>query len=81
MQPTLRFPRKVRSFTGRIGSRDMSLILLIVIIVVLFGGGGGYYAHRSYGGRGLGGVLGLLVVILLILWLVGGLHGAGPAPV
>ena len=49
----------------------MSLLLIIIILLVLFGGGGGYYAHRSYGGRGLGGVLGLVVVIILVLWLLG----------
>jgi hypothetical protein len=47
----------------------MGLILLIVVLVVVFGGGGGYYAHNRYGGAGLGGVLGTL---LIILWLVGG---------
>ncbi len=59
----------------------MGLILLIVVLVILFGGGGGYYAHRSYGGRGLGGVLGLIIVILVLVWLLGGLHGLGPGPV
>jgi hypothetical protein len=49
----------------------MSLLLIIIILLVLFGGGGGYYAHRSYGGRGLGGVLGLVIVIILVLWLLG----------
>jgi hypothetical protein len=49
----------------------MSLILIIIVLVLLFGGGGGYYAHRSYGGRGLGGVLGLVLVVLVVLWLLG----------
>jgi hypothetical protein len=40
--------------------------------VLIFGGGGGYYAHRSYGGAGLGGVLGTVLIVLLVLWLVGG---------
>ena len=51
----------------------MSTILIIVVLVLLFGGGGGYYAHRSYGGTGLGGVLGVVVLVLLALWLFGGL--------
>ena len=37
-----------------------------------YGGGGGYYAHSRYGGAGLGGVLGTVLIILLIVWLVGG---------
>mgnify|MGYP006914776963 CR=1 FL=1 len=40
----------------------MGLILIIILLVLLFGGGGGYYAHRSYGGRGSGGVLGLSLI-------------------
>ena len=48
----------------------MSLILIIIVLVLLFGGGGGYYAHRNYGGTGLGGVLGLVVIVILVLWLV-----------
>ena len=38
-------------------------LLLIIILILLFGGGGGYYGYRTYGGPGLGGVLGLIVVI------------------
>ena len=52
----------------------MSLILIIVIVVLLLGGGGGYYAHRNYGGAGLGGVLGLVLIVILALWLFGGLR-------
>ena len=33
----------------------MTLIIIIIVLLLLFGGGGGYYAHRSYGARGLGG--------------------------
>jgi hypothetical protein len=51
----------------------MSTILIIVVLVLLFGGGGGYYAHGRYGGAGLGGVFGLILVLLLVFWLVGGL--------
>jgi hypothetical protein len=49
---------------------------------VLLGGGGGYYAHGRYGGAGLGGVLGLVLVILIVLWLAGALTGGhvGPTP-
>ena len=49
----------------------MTLILLIIILVLLFGGGG-YYGHRQgyYGGRGFGGIIGLLVVAILAVYLV-----------
>jgi hypothetical protein len=61
----------------RTKDKPVGTILIIVILILLFGGGGGYYAHGRYGGRGLGGILGLVLVILIILWLVGGLHGFG----
>ena len=38
----------------------MVTILVIVLLVLLLGGGGGYYGYRTYGGPGLGGVLGLV---------------------
>ncbi|MDP9807944.1 hypothetical protein J2W42_000782 [Rhizobium tibeticum] len=58
----------------------MGTILIIIILILLLGGGGGYYAHGRYGGRGLGGVLGLVVIVLLILWLTGALHGGAAPP-
>jgi hypothetical protein len=50
----------------------MSTLLIIIVVVLLFGGGGGYYAHNRYGGTGLGGVLGVVVLVFVVLWLVGG---------
>jgi hypothetical protein len=50
----------------------MSTILIIVVLILLLGGG--YYGYNRYGGRGIGGVLGLVVVVLLAVWLFGGLH-------
>jgi hypothetical protein len=52
------------------GVQKMSLLLIIIVLVLLFGGGGGYYAHRSYGGAGLGGVLGLALIVILVIWLL-----------
>jgi len=52
----------------------MSTILIILVLIFLFGGGG-YYAHDRYGGTALGSVLGLLLVVVVVLWLVGGLGG------
>jgi hypothetical protein len=50
----------------------MSTVLIIVILILLFGGGGGYYGYNRYGGRGLGGALSIVLIILLVLWLAGG---------
>jgi hypothetical protein len=56
------------------GDNKMSTLLIIVILLLLFGGGGGYYAFNTYGGVGLGGVLGTVLLILVILWVVGALR-------
>jgi hypothetical protein len=52
----------------------MSGLLIIVILILLLGGGGGYYGYNRYGGRGLGGVFSLILIVLVVLWLFGGLH-------
>ena len=57
---------------------EMGTILIIVVLVLLFGGGGGYYGYRRYGGPGLGGALGLVLIVLLALWFFGGLRFNGP---
>jgi len=50
----------------------MNTILIIVLLILLFGGGG-YYGHSRYGATGLGGILGLVLVVAIMVWLVGGL--------
>jgi hypothetical protein len=49
----------------------MTTILVIVVVVILLGGG--YWGHAQWGNQGLGGVLGLVLIIVLILWLTGNL--------
>lgn len=53
----------------------MSIILIIIVLVLLLGGGGAYYGPRAgWGGPHYGGgLLGLVLLILLILWLTGNL--------
>ena len=57
----------------------MSIILIVIVLVLLLGGGGAYYGPRAgwsgphYGG----GLLGLILLILLVLWVTGNL-GRGP---
>jgi hypothetical protein len=46
----------------------MNLLLLVVILLLLFGGGGFYWGGPAYGGGGLG----LVLLICLIIFLVGG---------
>jgi hypothetical protein len=48
------------------------MLLLIVLLVLLFGGGGGYYGYSRWG-AGLG-IVGTTLLIVLVLYLVGGLR-------
>lgn len=50
------------------------MLLIIIVLILLFSCGGGYYAHTAWGPPGLGGVLGLVLTIILILYLLGGFH-------
>jgi len=54
----------------------MPLILIILVIVLLFGGGGYYYGRGAGWGAPhySGGLLGLILIIVLVLFLTGNLH-------
>jgi hypothetical protein len=63
-----------REQTFRRKGRFTMLILLIVLLLVL-GGGGGYYGHSRWGyGGGAGVGLGTILLILLVAFMVGGVH-------
>ena len=48
---------------------------LLIVLVLVFGGGGGYYGHTRWGpGGGAGVGLGTILLILLIVYLPGGLR-------
>ena len=46
----------------------MNTLLLIIVLLLLFGGGGFYLGGPVYGGSGLG----LVLLICLIIYLMGG---------
>ena len=50
----------------------MTLLLIVLILVVVFGGGGWSYSRYPGSGPYLGGGLGLVLLILLIWFLMGG---------
>jgi hypothetical protein len=50
------------------------MLLLILLLVLLFGGGGGYYGYSRWGTGGGLGIVGTVVLILVIVYLVGGVH-------
>jgi hypothetical protein len=50
------------------------MLLILIILIIIFGGGGGYYGYSRWGGQGLGGVLGLVLLIVVIAYLFGGIR-------
>ena len=54
----------------------MNLLLIIIVLFLLFGGGfGTYHAWGNYGPAYGGGIgIGTILVILLVVWLLGGLR-------
>ena len=50
------------------------MLLLIIVLLLLFGGGGGYFGYSRWGTRGGLGVVGTVLLIVLVLYLVGGLR-------
>ena len=50
----------------------MNLLLLVVILLLLFGGGGFYLGGPAFGGGGLG----LVLLICLIIYFMGGFRGS-----
>ena len=50
------------------------MLLLIILLVLLFGGGGGYYGYSRWGARGGLGIVGTVLLVVVILYLVGGLR-------
>jgi hypothetical protein len=62
---------------GDTGFQDgtSNMLILLIILVLLFGGGGGYYGHSRWGpGGGAGVGLGTILLIVLIVYLLGGLR-------
>jgi hypothetical protein len=50
------------------------LLILIILLVLLFGGGGCYYGYSRWGYGGGLGVVGTVLLIVLVLYLLGGLR-------
>jgi len=51
------------------------MLLLVLLLLLIFGFGGGYWGHRQWGPPGSLGIgLGTILIIVLIVWLLGGLR-------
>jgi hypothetical protein len=49
------------------------MLILIIILLLFFGLGGGYYGYHNWGPSYGGGIgIGTILIILLVLWLLGG---------
>jgi hypothetical protein len=51
----------------------MNLLLIVLVLLLLFGGGGFYFGGPAVGGGGLG----LILVICLVVYLLGGFRTRG----
>jgi hypothetical protein len=51
------------------------MLILLIILLILFAGGGGYYGHSRWGPSGGAGIgLGTILIVLLVVYLLGGVH-------
>jgi hypothetical protein len=55
-------------------TKETAMLLLIVLLLLLFGGGGGYYGYSRWGSRGGLGIVGTVLIILLVVYLIGGIR-------
>jgi hypothetical protein len=53
------------------------MLLLLLVLVVLFGFGGYWGGNRYSPGSGPGFGIGTVLIVLLVVWLLGGFGGAG----
>ena len=51
-----------------LGAMNTNLLLVLLVLLLLFGGGGFYWGGPAYGGGGLG----LVLLVCLIIFLMGG---------
>ena len=52
--------------------KAMNILLLVVVLLLMFGGGGFYFGGPVIGGSGLG----LILLICLVIYLMGGFRGS-----
>ena len=55
------------------------MLLLILLLVLVFAGGGGYYGYSRWGTGGGLGIVGTVLLVVVVLYLFGGMHFPGDA--
>jgi len=53
------------------------MLLLIILLVLVLGGGGGYYGYSRWGTGGGLGILGTVLLVVVVMYLFGGMRFAG----
>jgi len=53
------------------------MLLLILLLVLLFAGGGGYYGYSRWGTGGGLGIVGTVLLVVVLVYLFGGMHFRG----
>lgn len=68
--------RVLRSQAKRSEDKEgFTMLILLIVLLLVLGGGGGYYGHSRWGyGGGAGIGLGTILLILLVAFMVGGIH-------
>ena len=59
---------------GFLAERRRAMLLLIILLVLVLGGGGGYYGYSRWGAGGGLGVVGTVVLVLVLVYLLGGMR-------
>ena len=50
------------------------MLVLLIVLLLLVGGGGGYFGYSRWGTGGGLGIFGTVLLIVVILYLLGGLR-------
>jgi hypothetical protein len=50
------------------------MLLLLIVLLLVVGGGGGYFGYSRWGTGGGLGIFGTVLLIVVVLYLVGGLR-------
>ena len=50
------------------------MLVLLIVLLLLVGGGGGYFGYSRWGTGGGLGIFGTVLLIVVVLYLVGGLR-------
>jgi hypothetical protein len=65
-------PSPVFDLADNQGAHELKMLLLIILLILLFGGGLGYVGHANWGPYGGGIGIGTVLLIVLIIYLLGG---------